>query len=212
MCGDRWLGPRGNQVQNVILENLEKYKNMETWRKPPELGSFKCNTDGASRGNPGPSSAAFYIRNHSGDLMYAGGRRLSDTTNLIVEAVAIKEGVKYCIDHLFLPLIVETDSLTMRMILDGIWEVPWSISLVVKRIQHLREGRQIQVIHFLREGNCLVDYFTNLVFDFAGTAMFGEKFTLFVTKYSSKYKARGMLIEDAYGQNLSYKRTASHST
>ncbi|XP_060216573.1 uncharacterized protein LOC132644045 [Lycium barbarum] len=109
---------------SVIVQHLEKFSmpiscKQVIW-KPPELGSFKCNTDCASRCNPRPSSVAFCIRNHSGDLMYAGGRRLSDTTNLIAEAVAIDERVKYCIDNIFLPLIVETDSLTMQKILDSI--------------------------------------------------------------------------------------------
>ena len=104
--------------------------------------------------------------------MYAAGKRLEDTTNVIAEAVAVEGGIQYCVDHQLLPLIVETDSLTMQKILDGIWEVPWRISLVVKRIQRLREGKQIGVAHVLREGNSLADFFTNLVFDFTGTMQF----------------------------------------
>ncbi|XP_059309980.1 uncharacterized protein LOC132061131 [Lycium ferocissimum] len=69
------------------------------------------------------------IRDHNGDLVYAARKRLEDTTNAIAEAVAIEDGIQYC------------------KILDGIWEVPWRISLVVKRIQRLREGKQIGVAH-----------------------------------------------------------------
>ncbi|XP_060170617.1 uncharacterized protein LOC132601555 [Lycium barbarum] len=101
------------------LENQRKtvvHKEV-TWL-PPEKGKYKCNTDGASRGNPGPSSAAFCIRDHNGDLVYVAGKILEDTTNVIAEAVAIEYGIQYCVDHQLLPLIVETDSLTMQKILD----------------------------------------------------------------------------------------------
>ncbi|KAG5575895.1 hypothetical protein H5410_056029, partial [Solanum commersonii] len=35
---------------------------------PPPLGWLKCNTDGDSRGNSGPSAAALCIRDHYGNL------------------------------------------------------------------------------------------------------------------------------------------------
>ncbi|KAH0696150.1 hypothetical protein KY289_013632 [Solanum tuberosum] len=86
---------------------------------PPPCNWFKCNTDGDSRGNPRPSSVAFCVRNKDGDVVGAKGFRLQDTTNIVVEAIAIMEELKYCIESDFLPLIVETDSLTMIHILDG---------------------------------------------------------------------------------------------
>ncbi|XP_060211883.1 uncharacterized protein LOC132639457 [Lycium barbarum] len=119
------------------LENLRMtftHKKV-TW-VPPERGRYKCNTDGASRGNPGISSAAFCIRDQNGDLVYAAGKRLEDTTNVIAEAVAIEDGIQYCVDHQLLPLIVETDSLTMQKILDGIWEIP--CSFIIFRKFHLQ--------------------------------------------------------------------------
>lgn len=38
-----------------------------TW-KFPENGSYKCNSDGACKGNPSPSSSAFCIRDGEGNL------------------------------------------------------------------------------------------------------------------------------------------------
>ncbi|XP_059283713.1 uncharacterized protein LOC132037237 [Lycium ferocissimum] len=140
--------------------------------KFPRNGHFKCNTDRVSRGNLGPSSAAFCVRNSSGDFLYAMERVLPDTTNLVAEAVAIEEGIKYCISHDLFPLIIETDSLTTQKILDGIWDAPWSISLTVRNIQRWRKDRDVIVKHVLREGSCAEDFFTNLVFDFAGTIQY----------------------------------------
>ncbi|KAH0704298.1 hypothetical protein KY290_017150 [Solanum tuberosum] len=46
------------------------YYDVVNW-KPPEMGWIKCNTDGASKGNPRQSSYGFCIRNHTGQLLYA---------------------------------------------------------------------------------------------------------------------------------------------
>lgn len=48
-------------------------------------------------------------------------------------------------------------------------EVPWVISLEIRRIKSLIENVEVEVEHTLREGNKLADYFANLVFYFAGT-------------------------------------------
>ncbi|KAK4713391.1 hypothetical protein R3W88_019298 [Solanum pinnatisectum] len=69
-----------------IDDFIKIYYQLVKWEKP-KIGWFKCNTDGASRGNPGESSAAFCVRNWHGDLVYAGVRRLSNTTSMIVEAI-----------------------------------------------------------------------------------------------------------------------------
>ncbi|XP_059290999.1 uncharacterized protein LOC132044521 [Lycium ferocissimum] len=114
----------------------------------PDRRCFKCNTDGASKGNPGPSSAAFCSRDSSGEFIYA--KRESSR-----------------VLHELLPVIVETDSLTMQKVLDGIWKVPWNIALPVRCIQRWRKDKDISVVHVFREGNSVADYFTNLVFDFA---------------------------------------------
>lgn len=62
-----------------IVDYIENYRPklyylVVSW-KPPEQEYFKCNTDGASRGNPGRSSYGFCIRNHRGDLCMPKGRK-----------------------------------------------------------------------------------------------------------------------------------------
>lgn len=85
--------------QPEIVENLEKYKptykfRIFRWTHPP-INWLKCNTDGATKGNPKPSSAAFCIRNSNGDLIIAKGLRIQDTINLVAEARAIREGLEF---------------------------------------------------------------------------------------------------------------------
>ncbi|KAH0712259.1 hypothetical protein KY289_008218 [Solanum tuberosum] len=148
----KWWDFQGNSrvkmvyqaMPNIILWFLWKRRNtilhggkVVRWIPPP-VGWLKCNTDSASRGNPGPSSVAFCVRNHDGNLVGAKGLQIADTSNLVAEAKAICEGLQYCFDKRFSNIIVETNSLSMVNIINGIWEVPWSVSIEVNAINRIR--------------------------------------------------------------------------
>lgn len=47
------------------------------------MRALKCNSDGASKGNLGPSSGAFCIRSDTRNLVYAEAIRLEEDTNLV---------------------------------------------------------------------------------------------------------------------------------
>ncbi|MCD7469569.1 hypothetical protein HAX54_008682, partial [Datura stramonium] len=76
-------------------------------------------TDGASRGNSGPSSIAFCIRDSEGYLKHAAARRIQDGSNFIAEVGAIRARLEYCLSNQLLPVVIEIDSLTMKKILNG---------------------------------------------------------------------------------------------
>nr|XP_016509522.1 PREDICTED: uncharacterized protein LOC107826990 [Nicotiana tabacum] len=84
-----------------------------TWQFPFH-GWYKCNTDGALKGNPGPSSLGFCVRDDEGDAVYARAVDMGVTTNVVAEAKAILQGLEYCVKHDLHPLILETDSLVMK--------------------------------------------------------------------------------------------------
>lgn len=105
------------------------------------------------------------------------GRSLSTTTNLIVEAVAIKEGIQCCIDRNLLSLYVESDSLTMINILKEKWEASWSVTMEVDVINRMREGFLIQLKHTLREGNRLADCRYIYAGKFTGSSITSKEFT-----------------------------------
>ncbi|KAH0698915.1 hypothetical protein KY284_013130 [Solanum tuberosum] len=79
--------------QMVALLDAFRPRFVYKWVKwhPPPSGWLKCNTDGASRGNPRPSVVAFCIINHEGELVIAKGVRILDSTNLVAEAITIRE-------------------------------------------------------------------------------------------------------------------------
>lgn len=82
-------------MENYTLK-LKVHKVL--WEFPMD-GWIKFNTDGASRGNPGRSSIGFCMRNELGDVVYARGKEVHETTNTVAEAMAILEALRYCSQH-----------------------------------------------------------------------------------------------------------------
>ncbi|XP_075095079.1 uncharacterized protein LOC142173397 [Nicotiana tabacum] len=106
-----------------MIQYFEGYKptlttTRVTWQLPFH-GWYKCNTDGASKGNPAPSSLGFCMRDDKGDVVYARAVDLGVTTNVVAEAKAILQGLEYCVEHDLHPLILETDSLVMKKVIEG---------------------------------------------------------------------------------------------
>ncbi|KAH0650288.1 hypothetical protein KY284_030200 [Solanum tuberosum] len=99
-----------------VLENCKPLisSKVVTWECPSE-GKFKCNSDGTFKHMLGVSSIAFCIWNHYGDFIFAKTRKVELISALEAEVRAL--GV---------------DSLVTKKVLDGVWEVPWSISVEVR--------------------------------------------------------------------------------
>lgn len=109
------------------------------------------------------------MRINEGNLVYAESRRLEDGSNLVVEVTTLRLDLEFCINQNYLPLIMETDSLSVQKIIDGAWKLLWAIALEVGRINILMERVDVKVEHTFREANKLADFFANLIFCFAGT-------------------------------------------
>lgn len=114
---------------------------------PPHDPWFKGNTDVVSRGNPGPTSFYFCIRNGEAYSVVAKGQRIKDTASLKTEAIAIRECLFYRNDNVIQHIIIQSDSWFMVKILQGNWEVPWSVTMVVNSIRALIYNISVRVIH-----------------------------------------------------------------
>ncbi|XP_060181602.1 uncharacterized protein LOC132611207 [Lycium barbarum] len=121
----------------------------------PNDGTWKCNIDGATRGNPGRSSFAFCVRNSNRDLIHAHAKEMGDETitNTDSEALALLEAARYCLSQHFYSFILEIDSLLMNNILDRQWKPPWNIAFVVEETLDIIDNADVQVLHILSEGN-----------------------------------------------------------
>ncbi|XP_075092316.1 uncharacterized protein LOC142172566 [Nicotiana tabacum] len=131
----------------------------------PSAGWLKVNTDGASRGNPGRSSIGFCIRNENGDIIKSVGKEIEETTNTVAEAKAMVEALRFCRFHQYSHVWLQTDSMLLKKIMDGIWKPPWIISEQVEEIMQLMNGSNYTVTHIHREGNKLADHLANYALD-----------------------------------------------
>uniref|UniRef100_A0A0V0I195 Putative ovule protein n=1 Tax=Solanum chacoense TaxID=4108 RepID=A0A0V0I195_SOLCH len=111
-------------------------------------------------------SSAFCAKNDSGEFVYSDTRTTWDVLVTEVEVIAMRMGIEFCVAQSFLPITLETDSLALKNIVDRVWEVPWTISMEVKKISLLREKvlKLVEVTQILREGNKVTVFFANIVF------------------------------------------------
>ncbi|XP_075091485.1 uncharacterized protein LOC142171695 [Nicotiana tabacum] len=142
-----------------------------TWQLPTE-GWYKCNTDRASKENPGPSSTGFCVRNDKVDLLYARSIELGVTTNVVAEAKAILQGLQYCLEQTLHPLILETDSMVLKKCIEGEWDIPWSIMEEVQKIVEIKAHFNVIFQYVFKEGNTVADSVANTTFYFGGTISF----------------------------------------
>ncbi len=57
------------------------------------------NTDGASRGNPGPASYGYIIKGADGVMLHQEGKTIGVATNNVAEYTAVKSALSYIKEH-----------------------------------------------------------------------------------------------------------------
>lgn len=62
---------------------------------------FVINTDGASRGNPGPSSYGYIIKARGGAVLHEEGEQIGITTNNVAEYTAVLKAFEYIAKRYF---------------------------------------------------------------------------------------------------------------
>ncbi|XP_075087486.1 uncharacterized protein LOC142169517 [Nicotiana tabacum] len=134
------------------------------WEFPSKVW-IKVNIDGASRGNSGRSSIGYVLRDEEGDVIFALGREIPHTTNNEAEAIAILKAMRYCVDHRVTHVMLQTDSMLLKNVLEGKWVAPCNVNGYVEEIKMLMEECNVRVSHTLREGNSLADRLANCALD-----------------------------------------------
>ncbi|XP_075080159.1 uncharacterized protein LOC142165521 [Nicotiana tabacum] len=150
----------------AVMENsTHKLKVTKVMWEFPSAGWLKVNTDGALRGNPGRSSIGFCIRNENGDIVKSVGKEIEETINTIAEAKAMVEALRFCRFKQYSHVWLQTDSMLLKKIMDGIWKPPWIIYEQVEEMMQLMNGGNYTVTHIHREGNKLADHLANFALD-----------------------------------------------
>ncbi|KAK1312834.1 putative ribonuclease H protein [Acorus calamus] len=131
--------------------------------KPPWI---KCNTDGASKGNPGPSGAGGLFRDHNGRFLLGFACNTKRNTNMFAEFYALHRGLMIWLDthpHFTGPLWIESDSLVVvNTILEKTTATPRIKHLVDIIHPYLRTLSLWHISHVFREGNRVADKLANL--------------------------------------------------
>ncbi|XP_075108822.1 uncharacterized protein LOC142180675 [Nicotiana tabacum] len=154
--------PHKWQDMLLVLENYTPKLKFEKvlWEFPLECW-IKDNTDGASIGNPGRSSIRVCVRDEYGDVQYAAGREINEGSNNEAEAEVMVEALRVCRSLNYSNIWLQTDSLLLKNIIDGIWKPPWNIVEQVEEIRRLKERCNLRISHIFREENKLADHLAN---------------------------------------------------
>lgn len=78
---------------------------------------LKCNTDGVSRGTPGPSSYAFCIRNTFEDPVYAEAKMIGWKQNVEAKVIALLIAIRFYKSNNLKNYLIKWDSLGVLKII-----------------------------------------------------------------------------------------------
>jgi probable phosphoglycerate mutase len=141
------------------------------------------NTDGGSRGNPGPAAYGYVVqdisnlsagltrRSHQGEaviILEKCGNYLGVTTNNVAEYEGLLAGVQWVVDHHpSAELVIKMDSLLIVNQIKGLFKVK-SPELIPRYHQVKKLLAQLpsySIAHTYREGNSLADSLVNEALD-----------------------------------------------
>lgn len=60
------------------------------------------------------------------------------------------EGSIYCIEKGFLRVQIQTDSLALKYMLDGLWKVPWELVELIEHTQQIMQKLVVSIIQIFR--------------------------------------------------------------
>ena len=131
--------------------------------------NFILNTDGGSRGNPGPSACGFFLKSDDGEVL-SGGWFLGDRTNNHAEYCALIWGLENAIERGAKHLEVFADSELMVKQMRGEYRVKNPglkvLNTRAKRLAACFES--FTIAHVYREGNKQADARANEAMDARG--------------------------------------------
>lgn len=128
------------------------------------------NIDGASRGNPGPSSIGVVVRDASGRTLRSHARAIGRETNNVAEYTALLDALRLARDLGGKALRILSDSELLVRQFNGVYRVRNPrICGLMRQAQALRRGfESVKVEHVRREDNAEADGLANRALDAPG--------------------------------------------
>jgi ribonuclease HI len=129
--------------------------------------SVVVHTDGACRGNPGPSSIGLHFLDTQGADLDRVGERIGTQTNNYAEYTAVIRALEVAARHGVRRLTVRSDSELMVRQMQGVYKVKSeAIRPLFERVQQLqRQFAEVRFEHVRREFNAEADRLANLALD-----------------------------------------------
>lgn len=120
-------------------------------------GKVRIYTDGASRGNPGPASYAFLIRDEKGREIYRDSEFIGKTTNNRAEYNAVINALKKVLEITQGKVKVYSDSRLVVNQAEGNWKVKSEeIKPLVEEVRSLAEDfESVKFVHVSRENEMI---------------------------------------------------------
>lgn len=127
-----------------------------TWQTP-FFNWVKCNIDGASNGNPGPSSCGGTFKNNDADFLGAFALNMGISTSLCAELHSAIIAIEIAFNRGWNHLWLETDSMLVTLAFKSKSVVPWQLRNIWENCLHLTSSISFFITHIYREGNHCVD-------------------------------------------------------
>jgi ribonuclease HI len=124
---------------------------------------YKIYTDGASRGNPGPSGIGAVIYDDQGKVVHEIAKYIGEVTNNVAEYEALLEVLDYCVKKHISPIEILADSQLLIKQMTGEYRVKHeNIKPLYRRAQdYLVHLKVIRYQHVPRELNKAADKLAN---------------------------------------------------
>jgi len=125
--------------------------------------SYRIYSDGASRGNPGPSGIGAVILDGHGKIVHEISQYIGETTNNVAEYSALLAALDHCVAKKWEPVEVCADSELLIRQLEGKYKVkhPNLVGLHQKALALLGNLTCLGFRHVPRELNKLADSLAN---------------------------------------------------
>lgn len=125
------------------------------------------NTDGGARGNPGPAGIGLVIKDENGELLYAFGGYIGDTTNNVAEYSALIKALEESVHLGGTDLRIQMDSELIVKQMTGVYKIkePTLQGLAAQVLQLLKKFNSYSFVHVRREFNKEADALVNQALD-----------------------------------------------
>ncbi|KAL0393383.1 UNVERIFIED_CONTAM: putative ribonuclease H protein [Sesamum radiatum] len=130
------------------------------WNKP-DRGRIKINTDGASKGNPGPSGAGGIARDEKGVAIFAFYEFIGEATNMYAEIFGLFKALQVCQNENIDLIWIKVDAVNLIRLIKEPSKGHRSLQHMLSHINLFLKIVEFKITHIYREGNKTADHLAN---------------------------------------------------